>query len=206
MSRSRNRGPACKTLCSSLGNLWSQEITRLSASIFLAATLAVVAGCSPGPAPTPSDTTGGTPADLPSAPTITLALTSAAGATVSSYFQRCPRDGQCNLEGCRRRGGSQRSRDFQHRCSPGDHHPGRDSLDACFRRCNDHAEARNQSCRGRHDHYGSGQRGTSRAAQQALPFKQRQLPPACRHSHWPSPMPPVQSSFKRCARDRRNGR
>ena len=69
-------------------NFWSQEISRLSASIFLAAMLAVFAGCSPGPAPSASGTTGGTTTS--SAPTITLALTDAAGATVSSITIDAP--------------------------------------------------------------------------------------------------------------------
>ena len=50
--------------------------------------LAVFAGCSPGPAPSASGTTGGT--TTPSAPTITLALTDAAGATVSSISIGAP--------------------------------------------------------------------------------------------------------------------
>ena len=67
----------------------SQVTSRLSATLFLATTLAVLAGCSPGPAPSASDTTGGTPA-TPSAPTITLALTDAAGATVSTISKDAP--------------------------------------------------------------------------------------------------------------------
>ncbi len=58
----------------------------------MAATLAVLAGCSPGPAPTKSGTGGGTAPTpgTPSAPTITLALTNAAGATVSSISIGAP--------------------------------------------------------------------------------------------------------------------
>ena len=71
-------------------NFWSQEISSLSASLFLAATLAVLAGCSPGPGTYALRTQQAEHPAVPSAPTITLALTDAAGATVTSISSDAP--------------------------------------------------------------------------------------------------------------------
>jgi hypothetical protein len=77
-------------------NFPSRGIARLSASLFLAATLAVLAGChggdDPSPPDNPSGTTTGTPGapTPPGAPSFALALTNAAGATVTSISTGTP--------------------------------------------------------------------------------------------------------------------
>jgi len=79
-------------------NFLNQDISRFSASLYLAASLAVLAGCGSGPdvakSTTDTTTTGTTgtttTVTVTTAPTLSLALTSAAGATVSSISNGAP--------------------------------------------------------------------------------------------------------------------
>lgn len=85
---------------------WSQKISKLSASLFMAATLAVLAGCGSGPG-NPSDTqnlpASGAPATpaipaTPGVPTLTLALSNAAGAAVTTISIGAPATVQATLK------------------------------------------------------------------------------------------------------------
>lgn len=87
-----------------VARVFSQEISRLSAPLLLAATLAILAGCgSSGSIVAAKDTSGGTTTGstgtttgttgttvTTTAPTLTLALTNSAGATVTSISNGAP--------------------------------------------------------------------------------------------------------------------
>lgn len=76
-------------------NRLGRSMASRSAALFLAAGLAVLAGCGSGSGLTPATGTGGGSGGggtgtTPSAPTLTLALTNAAGATVTSISMGAP--------------------------------------------------------------------------------------------------------------------